>query len=143
MAAHLRLPVSVLVLDVDGTLTLRDTLEDLVHAAIEGAARRSRPLMHSAESAAAAEEQAQLKRERWLELKEAYSRPYAAFLQAMLKEEESVPSLNDSLKEEETVVSAHARIMFSSLLDIMAMMSLGCRSTTRCGEWKPLAFSRG
>lgn len=63
--------VGTVVLDVDGTLTTRDTLEDIVMAAIEGHNRLAR----DADSGTVSER----KRQQWQELKGVYGGAYRAF----------------------------------------------------------------
>lgn len=131
--------VRVVVLDVDGTLTRRDTLEDVVGAAIDGAVRRTH--RHRPE----ADVLRRTKLEQWAQLKEAYAGPYQAFLERLLHTaplENSYDSLMTHFLEEERVVRLIRDIsdcVTHVVLTDLTPMTLNdrlIRNTSHCGGWR-------
>jgi hypothetical protein len=110
------LRLGAVVLDVDGTLTRKDTIEDVIAAAIDGAARRysaatqqRRDEQGEGHARPGDEEDAvrQSKRHVWAGLKEAYAGPYGTFLDHLLPPQRShrtASLLQHHLLEEERVV---------------------------------------
>lgn len=110
------LRLGAVVLDVDGTLTRKDTIEDVIAAAIDGAARRysaaaqQRQVEQGGEGGARPgdeEDAVRHKRHMWAGLKEAYAGPYGTFLDHLLppqRSDRTASLLLHHLLEEERVV---------------------------------------
>jgi hypothetical protein len=161
------LRLGAVVLDVDGTLTRRDTIEDVIAAAIDGAARR-----YSAAAQQRRDEQGgeggarpgdeedavrQSKRHEWAGLKEAYAGPYGTFLDHLLppqRTDRTASLLQHHLLEEERVVRLSPPLLAPPLDHRQRPWLAGAlykprwpcahrdRSTSRCGGWRLRACSR-
>ncbi|ELR11953.1 haloacid dehalogenaselike hydrolase domain containing protein [Acanthamoeba castellanii str. Neff] len=137
------LRLGAVVLDVDGTLTRKDTIEDVIAAAIDGASRcysaatqQRRDEQGEGRARPGDEEDAvgQSKRHVWAGLKEAYAGPYGTFLDHLLPPQRShrtASLLQHHLLEEE-------RVEYESVRRVEAAGLLAGLSTE---QWRELGRS--